>query len=259
MTSFDYHRPKTIEEALSLLATARALAGGTAVTPARRGIQGVVDLQSLRLDELTVEKGLIRIGATCKLQALVEASGRLPAALATAAQLEAPLNLRQMATLGGTLVACDGRSPLVTVLLAAGATARLAPDDAAVDLASLLDARPQGLAGKLITHFELPIPAELRYEQVARTPKDRPIVCVSLGKLEGKGGKPAVLLALGGHGVRPRRVPLAEAALARGDVEGAAGAVAREYSAAADAWASAEYRAHVAGVLTRRLGREVVR
>jgi carbon-monoxide dehydrogenase medium subunit len=259
MTSFDYHRPKTIEDALSLLKTARALAGGTAVTPARRETQAVVDLQSLRLDKLTIEKGLIHVGATCKLQALVEASGHLPEALATAAQLEAPLNLRHMATLGGTLIACDGRSPLVTVLLAAGATAHLAPDDAAVDLASLLDARPQGLAGKLITRVELPIPAELRYEQVARTPKDRPLVCVSLGSLETKGGNPALLLALGGHGARPRRVPLAEAALARGDVEGAAAAAAREYSAATDAWASAEYRAHVAAVLTRRLGREVVR
>ncbi len=259
MTSIDYHRPDSLERALDLLLRAQPLAGGTALTPNRSEITAVVDLQQLSLDELVVEKGSIRLGATVKLQALVDGSPPLPAALAEAASLEAPLNLRNMATVAGTIVACDGRSPLVTVLLAMDAVARFAPGDSAVPVDSLLAARPQALEGKLITRLEARPPAALRYQQVARSPKDRPIVCAALGKLEGKGGRSEFRLALGGHGSRPVRVPTAEAALLRGDLEAAASAAAAAYAQADDEWASAAYRSHVAAVLTRRLAQEGVR
>ena len=259
MNPIDYHRPDSLEKALALLPGARPLAGGTALTPRRSEISSVVDLQQLPLDELVVEKDSIRLGATCKLQTLVEAMPALPAALSAAASLEAPFNLRNMATVAGTIVTCDGRSPLVTVLLALDAVARLAPGDMTMSLDSLLGARPQALEGKLITRLEARPPAALRYEQVARSPKDRPIVCVALGKSEGKGRKSEFRLVLGGHGSRPLRVPAAEVALQRGDLEAAASAAATAYSQAGDEWASAAYRAHVAAVLTRRLAQELVR
>lgn len=259
MNSIDYHRPDSLEQALRLLSGAEPLAGGTSLTPRRSGVRAVVDLQQLQLDELVVAKDSIRLGATCKLQALVEASPPLPAALAEAAGLEAPLNLRNMATVAGTIVACDGRSPLVTLLLALDAIAHLLPGNQAEPVDSLLQGRPQALDGKLITRLEARSPAALRFAQVARSPKDRPIVCVALGQAQGKSGQVEFRLALGGHGSRPLRLPAAEAALQRGDLETAAAAAAEAYSQAEDPWASAAYRAHVAAVLTRRLAQEVVR
>jgi probable selenate reductase FAD-binding subunit len=258
MSSIDYHRPDSLQKALELLPGAQPLAGGTALTPRRSEITAVVDLQQLGFDGLGADQGSIWFGATCKLQALVDASG-LPAALIQAANLEAPVNLRNMATVAGTIVACDGRSPLVAVLLALDAVARLAPGDSAASIDALLEARPQALDGRLITRLEMRPPAVLRYEQVARSLKDRPIVCAALGGFEGKGGRFEFRLALGGHGSRPVRVPPAEAALQRGDPEAAAAAASAAYARAGDEWASAEYRAHVAAVLTRRLAQEVVR
>jgi len=258
MTSIEYHRPDSVEQAVGLLPHATLLAGGTALTPHRSVLRAVIDLQLLPLDQLIVEHGSILLGATCKLQAIVESSPPLPQALARAALLEAPINLRNMATVAGTLAACDGRSPLVTVLLALDAIAHLLPDDTAVPVDLLLASRPQALEGRLITGIEAKAPAALAYEQVARSPKDLPIVCVALGKFEGKGGASEFHLSLGGYGTRPVRVPEAEAALENGDVDTATSAASAAYAMAGDEWASADYRAHVAGVLTRRLAREVI-
>lgn len=258
MTSMEYHRPDSIEQAVGLLPNATLLAGGTALTPHRSEVHAIIDLQLLPLDELTVEHGSIRLGATCKLQAIVESSPPLPQALAEAAALEAPLNLRNMATVGGTLVACDGRSPLVTVLLALNAVAHLLPGGSAEAIEALLEARPKALEARLITRIESKAPAALAYEQVARSPKDLPIVCVALGRFERNGGTSGFHLALGGHGARPVRVPEAEVALGNGDVDAASSAASAAYARAGDEWASAEYRAHVAAVLTRRLAREVI-
>ncbi|MCJ7514036.1 MAG: FAD binding domain-containing protein [Anaerolineales bacterium] len=259
MTPIEYERPDSLEQALRLLPQGQPLGGGTALAPQRRELALVIDLQGLPLDQLSVDEGGIRLGATLKLQALVESAPRLPAALVLAAGLEAPLNLRNMATVAGTIVACDGRSPLVAVLLAMEAAARLAPGDSAVPLDSLLDARPEGLSGRLITSIDLRPVVRLQYEQVARSPKDRPIVCAALGRLLGEAGQTEYRLVLGGHGSRPARVLRAEQALQGGDLEAAGAAAAAAYAEAGDAWASSAYRSHVAAVLTRRLAQAVAR
>jgi carbon-monoxide dehydrogenase medium subunit len=257
MSPIEYHRPDSLEQAIRLLPDATPLAGGTALTPRRAEVRKVIDLQQLPLDELTVESGSIRLGATCKLQAIVEYPPPLPRALAQAAAREAPLNLRNMATVAGALVACDGRSPLATVLLAMNAVAQLLPGDSLEALDRLLESRPHSLQGKLITRIQTKAPLALAYEQVARSPRDLPIVCAALGLFETTDRDREFHLSLGGSGSRPVCVPLAGVALAKGDLDAAASAASAAYARADDEWASAEYRAHVAGVLTRRLAREV--
>ncbi len=244
MKPFEFHRPKSLDEALPLVRRLSPLAGGTWLTPRRRRLHGVVDLQDLALDGLRAEAAHVIVGAGIRLQTLVEIGEPIPAALAKACRLEAGLNLRNMASLAGTVVTADGRSPLATVLLAMGTSAVVEPGAEKLEIEALWDLPGRDLSGRLIVRLLLPRPAWLAYEQVARSPVDRPVVCAAACG-DGQGG---IRLALGGFGPRPILVPLerAEAGLA-------SRAAAAAYAAAGDAWASAEYRSEVAGILARRV------
>ena len=101
---------------------------------------------------------------------------------------------------------------------------------------------------RLLTEIRIPLNASLCFDSVARTPLDRPIVCAAVGHW--KSGRTRV--TLGGFGKAP--------ILAMDGPEPVgAGAAARDaYLNAGDAWASAEYRAHVAGVLAGRLSASFV-
>jgi CO/xanthine dehydrogenase FAD-binding subunit len=172
--------------------------------------------------------------------------------------LEAGWNLRNMATLGGTILSGDGRSPLLTVLLALGAEVTLEPGRESLSLEDLLANRDELAAGRLLTCVRFAIPENLGYEQVARSPADRPLVCASVSHSGGDGPYGEIRVALGGFGAQPIRVTEAESALQRrGGLGAAVKAAADAYAAAGDAWASAEYRSEVAGVLVRRLIAEV--
>src|SRR6266498_3039318 len=108
-----YHRPQTLNEALMLLSQPNRtpLGGGTLLSHSQTDSVEVVDLQSLSLDTIKKQGNTLEIGATVTLQQLLE-SEQCPDALKSALKLEAPLNLRNAATVAGTLVSCDGRSTL---------------------------------------------------------------------------------------------------------------------------------------------------
>jgi carbon-monoxide dehydrogenase medium subunit len=250
MSPLKYLRPKTIDEAMEQLAAGVALGGGTTLTPRRFQLETVVDLQDLGLSDLEESAGKVTAGAGCTLQQLVEAEGMLTPELAEACRREAAWNLRNMATIAGAVLACDGRSPLATALMAVGAKALLHPGRR-LHLDDLLDRRPLD-PEVLVTAFSWKARASLRYEQVGRTPADRPIVAAAVGQPDGS----AFRVVLAGYGARPIRVHRAEKALASGDTAGAGKAAASAYANAGDSLASAAYRSHVAGVLVRRLGAE---
>ena len=247
MAPLKYLRPESIEQALEQLAAGVPLGGGTSLVPRRHSLETVVDLQGLGLTDLELSGGKVIAGAGCTLQQIVEAKETIAEPLLEACRREAAWNLRNMATLAGAVLACDGRSPLTTALLAVGARAVLAGGEV-VDLDDLLDRRPLP-AGTLLTAFQWKAKAILHYEQVGRSPSDRPIVAVAIGHTDGT----AYRVALGGFGVRPVRVPRAEKALAADNARAAGEAAAEAFAEAGDVWATAEYRAHVAGVLVRRL------
>jgi carbon-monoxide dehydrogenase medium subunit len=248
MAPLKYARPKTLEEALKQLATGVALGGGTSLTPKRHQLDEVVDLQDLGLSDLEAARGRVVAGAGCTLQQVLEAEEIVAPAIVEACRREAAWNLRNMATLAGAVLACDGRSPLAAGLLAVGARARLAPGAADWDVDSLLDRRPLE-AGRIVTSFVWSSSARLAYEQVGRSPADRPIVLAAIGRPDADSFR----VVVGGWGGRPLRVREAEAALAQGDVGAASRAAGRACAEADDVWASAEYRAHVASVLVKRL------
>jgi putative selenate reductase FAD-binding subunit len=245
MSPLDYHRPKSLGEALPLLREARPLAGGTFLTPRRARLQAVVDLQDLDLDGLRVEAGHLVVGAAIKLQTLVDHGAEIPSAVVQACRHEVGLNLRNMASLGGTVVTADGRSPLATALLAAGAEAIVEPGAERLTVDAVMELRGEGMQGRLILAFLLPRLRSSAYLQVARSPMDRPVVCAAVCRV-GPDEPPRV--ALGGMGPRPILLPV------RNDnPKAAAQEAAKAYASAGDAWASAEYRSTVAGVLVGRL------
>ncbi len=258
MCPFEYHRPKTVAEALELLDHGVPLAGGTELIPRRDEVSAVIDLQDLGLDMIELQDDILTIGAAVKLQAMVEKEESLPSALRKACRLEASLNLRNMATLGGTVMTADGRSPMVAVLLAMDAKVILEPGSKTLPLEELLDQRDQDDFRGLITEIKLKLPEFIRYEQVSRTPADRPLVCVVMARLPTEEGERRHRVVVGGVGSSPIRIKEAEASLSEGeDIDVVVGAARLAFSAADDAWASGEYRAHTAGVLVRRLAMEM--
>ncbi|MBN1266652.1 MAG: FAD binding domain-containing protein [Anaerolineales bacterium] len=256
MTQTRYFRPTTVAEALTLLKDAVPLAGGTELLRATKKPEAYVDLQALGLDELLVSGVEITIGAMVRLQALVEAGEEISPALVQACVNERGWNLRNMRTVGGSLAATDGRSPVMTMLLAMKPEVILAPGDTAVDMNELLDSRPAALLGKLILRLTMVKPASAAYAQVSRTPKDLPVVCAAAARFAG--AAPSFGIALGGYGNRPIRVPAAEKALADGASSENIHALIRDaYQHASDCWASGEYRSEAAAVLVDRLVEEV--
>ncbi len=244
----EYQRPQTIEDALRKLARAEprsfALGGGTYLNRARDEQYAVVDLQALGLEVIKISGNLFHVGATSKLQDLYDFKG-LPEDLYKAVQLEASDNLRQMATIAGTLVTSTGRSPMVTVLLAMDANLEIQELDTAprlVKLGDWLPLRANSKPGRLITQITIPINIQLAYEYIARSPSDQPIVCAGLAHW--KSGR--TRLSLGGMGDAP------VLAMDGPEADGIEAAAINAYSHAEDQWGSAEYRQEMAGVLAQR-------
>jgi CO/xanthine dehydrogenase FAD-binding subunit len=240
-----YLRPQTLDEALTLLTQPDTvpLGGGTLLSHGSPDPVRAVDLQLLGLDSVDKNGNNLEIGATAALQSLLE-SDHCPEAMRLAMKLEAPLNIRNAATAAGTLVACDGRSTFVTVLLATDAKVEQAFFDHSKaeyrvsNLGDFLPLRPRGL----ITKISMPLNVKLAFETVARTPSDKPIVCVAVAGW----GSGRMRMAVGGYGKSPM---LAMDGTSSDDLVTAA---KNAFHEAEDDWGSAEYRMDVAATLAKR-------
>ena len=241
-----YHRPQTLDEALALLTQPNTLplGGGTLLSQPTTDPVSVVDLQRLGLDTLRVTGQALEIGATCTLQSLLE-SEHCPETLKVAIKLEVPINIRNTATVAGTLVSSDGRSPFATMLLAMDAkidrrplTADRSQPSTVHGLSDLLLTHPKGL----ITSITIPLNTKIAFEFVSRTPADKPIICAALAQWNSGRTR----LTLGGYGKSPML------AMDGSEADGLDTAAQNAYHEANDKWASAEYRMDVAGILAKR-------
>lgn len=237
-----YHRPQTLDEALTLLSHPNRipLGGGTLLSKPTADSVEVVDLQSLSLNSIKKNGNNLELGATVTLQQLLE-SELCPEALKTALKLEAPINIRNAATVAGTLVACDGRSTFATVMLAL---------DAKIDIRSSAEISQVSTIGEflplhphgLITSITLPLNVKLVFDYVSRTPADKPIVCAALAQWNSGRTR----LALGGYGKNPLL------GMDGTEAEGVETAARNAFHEANDEWASAAYRMDVAATLAKR-------
>jgi CO/xanthine dehydrogenase FAD-binding subunit len=240
-----YHRPQTLEHALTLISRPHPktvpLGGGTHLSHPGPDAFEVVDLQALGLDQIKKNGNSLEIGATATLQKLFE-SQHCPDALKIPLRLEAPLNIRNAATIAGTLVISDGRSSFVAALLALDARLIIQPGNQELLVGNILPLRESMLSGKIITGIVLSGNVKFAFEHVSRTPLDKPIVCAALAIWPSGRTR----LAVGGYGKAP--ILAMDGTESEGLVEAARNALKES----GDEWASAAYRQDVAATLAKR-------
>jgi CO/xanthine dehydrogenase FAD-binding subunit len=242
----EYHRPDTLESALELLQRETPLTvplgGGSVLNQPSDSAVAVVDLQNLELNTIKKTSNTLNLGASVTLQQFLETPIIL-SALTKAIKHEATYNRRQVATLAGSLVACNGRSPLSAAFLALDAHIILLPGEERIGVGDLLPLRKKILKGRLITEISVPVNVKFAYEYVARSPADLPIVSVSA--TQWSNGRTRIVL--GGYGPAPI---LALDGVQ--DQDQALTAIENAFFSAGDQWASTEYRVHTAKILAKR-------
>ena len=258
-------RPSTIEEALTLLArpTPRTaiLAGGTElVGQADPSVEAVVDLSRLGLGAIHLDSDALHIGAMATLDDIARSEHAQAFAgshLARAAHAATSSLLRRQATLGGSIITRQA-AEVLALLLALGAQVVVhSPRAATVRLADFLPQPPNG--AWLLTDVVVPRRSALGVSiySVRRTPSDAPLVTVASALTVTSGTAQYVGIGLAGVGLGAMPLVRAEAVL-RGQalsnrlIEAAVEAAVAETPAITDHHASAQYRAHVTGVLLRR-------
>jgi carbon-monoxide dehydrogenase medium subunit len=267
----EYHRPTDLAEALRLLARPDVvtvpLAGGTELVAAGiPGAQAVVDLRDLGLNTIDATSGGLRLGAMVTLQTVIDDPCSATFArgiLVEAARRSATRNVRNIATLGGTVATADPLDELLLALLVLDAQVTLADTiiKRSLPLADFLADPAKHLPrGTLIVELALPTPPRgfgIGMAQVARTPADRPIVAASVTLATDNGKCTHARLALAGASTRPLRLPEIETALVgqklrEKHLERLSERILALVGPPSDFRASADYRREMAGVVARR-------
>ncbi|MCI0477428.1 MAG: FAD binding domain-containing protein [Anaerolineales bacterium] len=271
----EIHKPTMLADALKFLQQPNtiALAGGTQLLADKRhDVRAVVDLSALGLAYIRERDGAITIGATTTLAALDESPilrALANGVIAQAAHHSASSILRNQATIVGTLIA-EPDGALAVALLALDARAMIVGKEtraiAVSDLAKELDGK------SLVTEITVPMTnPRTSLQTVARTPSDKPIVCVVASARIENGGARDTRIALGGVGEIATRASAAENELEGQPlndavIEKAARVASQDLSPRDDPSTtlrtsfrgSAEYRKEMAIVLTRRAVKELM-
>jgi carbon-monoxide dehydrogenase medium subunit len=274
--SFRYHAPKTIEEALAMLAEyapddGRVLAGGQSLVPTMAfrlaRPHHLVDINGIEaLRRLAVEDGKLAIGAGVRHQAFHRPviDGPLGALLSAVMRHIAHYPIRTRGTFCGSIAHADPASEwcLVAATLGAEIVARTTRGMRIIAAADYF----QGLmttaleADELLAEVRLPVlPADTRfgfYEFNRRAGDFAMGMALVTFRLEsGVMADPHV--GVGAAEPCPRRIAVVEALLAGSAPEDAAFRAAAEAAAAAvdpltDAQTDAVYRRELVAVVTRR-------
>ncbi len=273
---FSYHAPKTLDEAVAMLAKVadedgRVLAGGQSLVPImafRLSRPGhLVDINGVEaLDRIVVDGNKLRIGACIRHAAFYDpvADGPLGALLSDVVRHIAHHPIRTRGTFCGSLAHADPASEwcLVAAALDAeivaiskrGTRTIAARDFFAGIMSTALE------ADELLVEAELPIlPADTQFgfSEFSRRPGDFAIAMalVTYRSRDGVMSEPRV--AVGGAEANPRRIAEAEAALkgrkpSQEAFRAAADAAARAVEPLEDFSISADYRRDLVRTLTRR-------
>jgi aerobic carbon-monoxide dehydrogenase medium subunit len=274
---FRYARPSTLAEAIALLAEApgesKVLAGGQSLVPMlnMRLVRPAVLVDVNRLRELTgiteTAAGGLRIGALTRhveLAASPAVIARAPL-LAEAARHVGHAAIRNQGTLGGSVAHADPAAELPAALVGLDAQVRVTGPRGTREIAC--GAFFRGLLttalepDEILAAIEIPAaPAAWGFAEIARRPGDFALAGVAAA-FRVAAGEPARLdeARLVGFGVgdRPLRLSSAERLLAGvaldAEVAARAGAAAGpDCDPPSDVHGSADYRRHLATVLTER-------
>ncbi|HEX3939563.1 MAG TPA: xanthine dehydrogenase family protein subunit M [Xanthobacteraceae bacterium] len=277
--SFDYHRPKSVQEAVSLLAKlgddSRLLAGGHSLVPTMKlrlaaptnliDLAGIADLKGIWADGNDIV-----IGAMTTQHELIASdllANKIPILRETSAQIADP-QVRYVGTLGGNVSGGDPANDMPALMLCLNATFHVTGKTGERKLAAR--GFYQGIystamqSGEVLTAVRIPVPAAghgYAYEKLKRkigdfaTAAAAVVLTMKAGKVES--------CAIGLTNVADKPLSAEEAAkiltgsaLDAATVKRAVAAAEAITAPAEDARGPAQYRTKMAGVmLTRALAR----
>jgi carbon-monoxide dehydrogenase medium subunit len=271
---FEYHRPASVQEAISLLTAdpdAKILAGGHSLVPAMKlrlaspsaliDLSGVGGLSGIEIGD-NVKIGAMTTYAT--LRDSEELAAVLPIIPETADNVGDPA-VQARGTLGGALAHSDPAADFTAVFLAlngsvevtgSGGTRTIGADDLFVDLFTTALTPDE-----IITSVSFPVPAAgtaTAYEKFRHPASGYAVVGIAVAVTTGSGGTvESARIAVTGATSKATRATAAENALvgkALNDesIAAAAAVAADGLEVNGDHFASEEYRRHLIGVLTER-------
>ena len=267
--SFDYQRPTTIDEAIALLAKhgddAKVLAGGHSLIPAMKlrlaRPRIVIDIARIaNLSEIRESGGRIAIGALATHRA-VETSALLNSkcpVLSEAASVIGDVQVRNKGTIGGSLVHADPAADYPAAILALDAEVEVAGPGGRRTIRAadfFVDLLQTSLAADEIL-IEVRVPATAR--TVAYIKTEQKASGFALAGVAVVAGADGIRIGVTGVAATAYRAAAAEQVLA-GQSSPSTETIALAASRAADGveplndiHASADFRAHLARVNTRR-------
>jgi carbon-monoxide dehydrogenase medium subunit len=258
MYDFAYQKPATVADAVKALAAdsdAKAMAGGMTLIPVLKQRLNkpsvVVDLAKTGMTGITVSGNTVTIGAMT-IHADVAASADLKAKIPGLAHLAAHIGdeqVRHRGTIGGSLANNDPSADYPSAVLALGATIKTTKRSIKADdffQGMFTTALEQD---EIITAVEFPIPEKSAYEKFPNPASRYAIVGVFVAKTAG-GVRVAVTGA--GQGGVFRQTDMEKALSANFSADAIAGVKQPDADLNSDIHASAEYRAHLIGVMAKR-------
>lgn len=258
MYDFAYHKPASVADAVKLLGAdgeAKPLAGGQTLIPTLKQRlarpTAVVDLGAIKdLAGISVAGGKVTIGAMTKhadVAASAEVKKAIPALAALAGGIGDPA-VRHRGTIGGSIANNDPAADYPAACMALGATVKTNKREIAADdfFRGMFETALE--AGELIVSVSFPFAEKAAYMKFDQPASRYALVGVFVAKTAG-----GVRVAVTGAASAVFRWKEAEAALSKNFAASALdGVKASADGLNSDIHGSAEYRAHLIGVMAKR-------
>ncbi len=258
MNHFNFHKPSTIADAVASLKAAdegKLLAGGQSLIPVMKldmaaptdliSLAGIDELRGIHQDGDAIMVGASVTHAEVEHSALI--ADKLPALAALAAGIGDP-QVRNRGTLGGSIAHADPAADYPAAIVGLGATIKTNQREIAADdfFVGLFETQLE--EHELITAVVFPLVKRASYAKFPSPASKFAVVGVMVAET-GSG----VRVAVTGAGACVFRATAMEAALATNFAASALDGIAiddDEFNSDLDA--SAEFRAHLVGVMARR-------
>ena len=258
MYAFEYHKPSSVEEAVAALSgkdDPKIVAGGMTLLPTMKqrlaapsdlvDLGGIKDLAGIREEGNALVIGAMTTHATVARSELV--APRIPALAKLAGGIGDP-QVRHRGTIGGSVANADPAADYPAALLGLNATVvtnqrEIAAEDFFIDLFETA-LEPE----EVITAVRFPVPQRAGYSKFPNPASRYAIVGVFVARTGG-----GVRVAVTGAGPCVFRDKAIEQALGSNfSAAAVAGSSAEAANLNSDIHASAEYRAHLIGVMAKR-------
>ena len=258
MYEFTYHKPTSLDEVANLLSAneeAKIVAGGMTLIPTLKlrlaKPSDLVDLAAITSLRGITDAGDAIVSGAMTRHAEVERSPAvkqgIPALAALAHMIGDPA-VRNRGTIGGSISNNDPAADYPAALVALGATVHTTKRQIAADnfFTGIFETALE--PGEIVSSVRFPKPQAACYQKFKNPASRYAIVGVFVARTGG-----GVRVAVTGAGPCVFRVPEMEAALARSFVpEAIKDITIPQDGLNSDIHASAEYRAHLVGVMARR-------